>query len=160
MIMRDKYACYRDHSNPNWDWEYGPNVDTSVWTSWDMCLASVAQLIDDYTNKSNGQLIWFDSSDKVDWDIRSSFSGHDAAMDSDDKQLDKGESRYAVPVFDESDPPLLSDWIESLTDDNASGYVGRKREALHDGYEIMDARDDADERRRLVREQLLSGGLF
>jgi hypothetical protein len=155
MILHDRYAGYRDWTDPRWDWERAPYVDESKWTDWDYSLASVAQLIEDYTDKNNGQLYWIDASDKVSWELKSSYSGYDAAIDKDDKNLEPGESRYAVPVFDEDDPPTISEWIESL-EDETNHPPGYKNTGIRD-WEILDAKDDAEKRRAEIKEKLLRG---
>lgn len=155
MILRDKYAGYRETQSSTWVFEEGPKVDTTIWTDWDMTLASVAQIIDDYTNKQNGQLRFFDESDKVEWEVRSSYSGYDAAIDKDDKALEPGESRYAIPSYDEDNPPTIMEWLESL-EDESNHPPGYKNSGIHD-WTILDAKDEADKRRAEIKEKLLRG---
>lgn len=153
MILRDKYAGYRNYEDDNWEINESRPYMSSEWTDWDFALASVGQLIEDYTNKDNGQLYWIDSSDKVEWQVRSSYSGYDAAMDGESESLEPGESRYAVPVYDEDDPPTLTEWIESLGDENVHSFHKR---VGHAEWEILNARDDVEDRRREMMEKLKS----
>lgn len=119
-----------------------------------MALAAVCQIIEDYTNKDNGQLYWIDSSDKVTWDVKSSFSGYDAAIESarETHNFQPGESLYAMPVYDESAPPTLAEWVESVTQDSVRppGYLN----AGHDENSIIDAREEALFRRQEIEEML------
>lgn len=156
MILRDKYAGYRDWDYPMWDFECVQGIDASEWTPWDYVLASVAQLVDDYTNKHNGQLYWIDESEDVEWDIRHSYSGYDAALEREQKsrgELDPGESLYAVPIINENKPPQLMDWLKSLEEDRMPpGAQGG-----HDGNEILNAIDDRDAKRKALAEKLKRG---
>jgi hypothetical protein len=155
FILRDKYAGYRDYDNPHWDFERAPYVNPAEYTRWDYLLASVVQLLEDYTNPNNGQLRWFDESDKVEWDVKSSYSGYDAALDKDDKNLEPGESRYAVPLYDEDDPPTIYEWLEALENDenHPPGY----KNSGHQEWEILDAREEALNRRAEIAEKLRRG---
>jgi len=159
MILRDKYAGYRDYDDPLWQVENAHKFNPLEWTEWDMTLASVAQLIEDYTDKNNGQLYWVDASEKVQWEIRSSFSGYDAAIKAEEETHEflPGESLYAVPVIDEDDPPTFQEWIEGL--DNDSLHPPGYKNSGHLEWEILDARDEADRKRQEILEKLQKGKL-
>jgi len=116
----------------------------------------VLQLIEDYTDKSNGQLMWYDQSDEVEWEIRSIFSGSRAAEESDEADLEPGESRYAVPIFKEGKPrPTIHDWLKSLEEDEAHPHGSPN--AGHNEWDILDARDEKERRRKEMAEKLRSG---
>ena len=156
FILRDKYAGYRDYDNPRWDIERAPYVNASEYTEWDFLLASAAQILEDHTNPENGQLRWFDESDKVEWNVRSGYSGYNAALDRDEKnELEPGEYRYAVPEYDEDDPPTFWEWIDSLEEENnhPPGY----KNSGHQDYDILDAKEEADRRRAEIAEKLRRG---
>ena len=154
MILRDKYAGYRDYDDSLWDIERAPYVDHKAWTDWDYTLASVAQIIEDYTDKNNGQLYWVDASDKVEWEVKSSFSGYEAAVDAErnSRELEVGESLYAVPIIDEDDPPTFQEWIDAL--DNDTNHPPGYKNAGHSEWEILDAREEADQRRKDILAKL------
>lgn len=154
IILHDKYAGYRDYLDPLWEYERGPYVNTSEWTDWDITLATILQLVEDYTDKNTGQLYWIDQSDKVDWEVKSMFSGSQAALDREkDHELEPGETLYAVPVFrDDEDRPTISDWLKELEDDTAHPHGAPN--TGHEGLEVLDARDDAAARRKAVLEKL------
>jgi hypothetical protein len=153
-ILRDRYAGYRDWDDVLWENERAPYVDSDKWTSWDYVLASVAQLIEDYTDKNNGQLFWVDASDKVDWEVRSTFSGYDAAIKAEEETHDfqPGETLYAVPVINEDDPPTFQEWLEKLDSDtlHPPGY----KNSGHNEWEILDAREEADRKRQEILDKL------
>lgn len=154
MILHDKYAGYRDWDNPYWDVEKAPYVNPQEWTDWDFTLASVSQLIEDYTNKANGQLFWIDESPDVDWEVRSAFSGYDAAIDREKKErdsLDDGESIYAVPIFKGDERPTIHQWLKMLEDNSAMPHGAK---GGHQEWEIVDAISDRQDRRTALAEKL------
>jgi hypothetical protein len=155
MILRDKYAGYREYLSSTWVYEEAHLANTREYTDWDMTLASVAQIIEDYTNKQNGQIYFFDESDRVQWEVRSSFSGYDAALENDDKTLEPGESRYAIPIIDEDNPPTIWEWLDSL-EDHTNHPPGYKNNGLQD-WEILDAKEEAGKRRDEIKAKLLRG---
>lgn len=155
FVLRDKYAGYRDYDNPRWDIERAPYVNANEYTEWDFLLASVAQILEDHTNPNNGQLRWFDESDKVEWDVKSGYSGYDAALDRDERELEPGEYRYATPTYDEDDPPTFWEWIESL-EEETNHPPGYKNNGVQE-WEILDAKEEAEQRRAEIREKLLRG---
>lgn len=154
IILRDKYAGYRDYDDTFWQVQRAHEFNPNEWTEWDMALASVAQLIDDYTDKNNGQLYWVDASDKVQWEVRSSFSGYDAAVKAEEENHEflPGESLYAVPVIDENDPPTFQEWLEQL--DNDTLYPPGYKNAGHQEWEILDAREESDRKRQAIIDKL------
>lgn len=156
MILRDKYAGYRDWDYPLWDVFCARDVDPAEWTDWDFTLASVAELISDFTNGHNGQLYWVDESEDVEWEVRHSYSGYDAALDREQKsrgELDPGESLYAIPIINENKPPKLMDWLKSLEEDaRPPGAQGK-----HDGNDILNAIDDRDAKRKALADKLRRG---
>lgn len=119
MILHDPYALHRKW----WDREWKPEFGDDSWTDWDYILADVYQTIDDYTDKSTGQYMPFDQSGDVWWDVKSKFSGSEAAIDKAKESrgdLKPGESLYAVPVFDETKPkPTLESWAKELDEGKA-----------------------------------------
>lgn len=153
-ILRDKYAGYRDYGNPLWEYERGPYVNTSEWTTWDYALASTLQLIEDYTDKSTGQLYWYDQSDKVEWEVKSMFSGSQAALDREkDRDLEPGETLYAEPVFrNPEDRPTINEWLEDLANDTL--HPQGSPNTGHEGLEVLDARDIAAKRRAEILADL------
>lgn len=95
----------------------------NVWTDWDFALLRAYQIIQDYTNPENGQLLWVDQSPEVDWEITSVFSGHDEALERAHEKRDKlkpGEKLVATAQFRfPDDPPSMSKWLEDLENDTA-----------------------------------------
>lgn len=119
MILGDDYAGHRHWWNP--DWIPDPAL-INVWTEWDFALLRAYQIIEDYTDKATGQLVWIDQSPEVDWDVKSSFSGSRAAEDRymKDRELKPGETVYAVPsIRNPEDPPSMIKWLEDLENDRA-----------------------------------------
>lgn len=116
MLLHDPYALHRKW----WDWEWKPEIGDDAWTDWDYILAEVYQLIQDYTDRNTGQLLWYDQSGDVYWDVQSSFSGSAAAVELKQKNytLKPGESLYAVPVFGEVKPTLAS-WAKDMEEQKA-----------------------------------------
>jgi len=122
-ILQDPYALHRCYWRE--DWEPDPIADTQ-WTDWDFALDRAFQVIEDFTDSQNGQLIWWDQSPEVRWEVRKRFSGHDAAVErrrnelhESGKELDPGEDLYAVPVFDNPQkPPTMNSWFEMLEEEN------------------------------------------
>lgn len=157
MILRDKYAGYRDWDYPLWDSLCAQDVDYKSWTDWDYTLASMAKLIDDYTNKHNGQLYWVDESADVDWEIRHSYSGYDAAIEREQKErgeMDPGESIYAIPIFNEEKLPRITDWLKMLEDDAAMPHGAK---GGHFGNDILDAIDEREAKRKELADKLRRG---
>lgn len=120
MILGDDYAGHRHWWDPYW--KPDPAL-IQVWTDWDFALLRAYQIIEDYTLKTNGQLIWVDQSPEVDWDVESSFSGHDAALEIAHKnreELKPGETLIARPSFrNPEDPPSMTKWLEDMETGNA-----------------------------------------
>lgn len=122
-ILQDPYALHRRYWED--DWEPDPVGDTA-WTDWDFALDKAFQIIEDYTDAQNGQLIWWDQSPEVRWEVRTRSSGHDAAverkrrsMEEAGKEYEPGDSPYAVPVFDNPDnPPTMLSWLEMLEEED------------------------------------------
>lgn len=128
-------------------------MNTSEWTDWDITLASVLQLIEDYTDKNTGQLYWIDQSDKVEWEVKSMFSGSQAALDREkDRELEPGETLYAEPIFLGEERPTIHDWLKELEEDAAHPHGSPN--TGHEGLEVLDARDGAEKRRKAVLEKL------
>lgn len=159
IILRDKYAGYRDYDDVLWEVHNARYFNPAEWTEWDMALASVAQLIEDYTDRNSGQLYWIDASEKVQWEVRSTFSGYTAAVEAEQEthQFQPGESLYAVPVIDDDDPPTFNEWLEQMENDSTHppGY----KNAGHLEWEILDAREEADRKRKDILEKLKKGKL-
>lgn len=119
MILGDDYAGHRCWWRD--DWEENPAL-INVWTSWDFALLRAYQIIEDYTDKETGQLVWVDQSPEVDWDIRHSYSGSREAelRYMKDKELKPGENIYAVPsIRNPEDPPSMLKWLTDLENDQA-----------------------------------------
>lgn len=130
MILHDPYAMHRKW----WDREWKPTAGVDeAWTDWDFILAEVCQLINDYTDKSTGQWIPFDQSGDVHWDVRSTFSGSQEAIEKHRdgrKELKAGESLYATPVFDPKKPkPTLASWAADLAEGKSDLRPAEHREA-------------------------------
>lgn len=119
MILGDDFAGHRCWWDP--DWVEDPAL-INVWTDWDFALLRAYQIIEDYTDKETGQLVWIDQSPEVDWDVKSSFSGsieaEERAMKN--RELKPGERLYSVPVpRNPDDPPSMSKWLEDMENDTA-----------------------------------------
>lgn len=120
MILHDPYAMHRRW----WDMDWRPGPNDTDWVIEDYILADVYQIIEDFTDKSNGVFIPYDQSGDIHWDVHSSFSGYDEAIEKAQKsrkELKPGERLYAVPVFDDEDnKPTLESWAkdqeENITD--------------------------------------------
>lgn len=152
---------YRDYDDPYWEWETAPSIDASAWDEWDYILARVIQLIEDYTDKQTGQLYWVDQSEKVDWDVRSTFSASQAALDAEmktrgDAGLEPGENLYAVPVLrNQDEPPTLSEWLKELEEDALRPH-GSPNTGF-DENDIEDAREARARKKQEMLEKLKSG---
>lgn len=115
MILHDPYALNREWWNPDWV----PATEDRAWVGWDYALAGAYQVIEDFTDES-GQYIPYDASGEVDWEVKSKFSGSNAAIErarESRKELRPGESLYAVAVFrDPDNKPTLKSWAASVQD--------------------------------------------
>lgn len=153
LLLRDKYAGYRDRDDPYWQYTHAHEVNPLEWTEWDMVLATVSQLIEDYTDKTSGHLFWIDQSDKVEWEVRSIYSGSETviAQERKSRELEPGETLYAVPHYDSDNPPTLTDWLEAL--ENGAVPHGAPGPG-HTEQELTDAQEAADKRRAEIAEQL------
>lgn len=143
MLLHDPYAGHRKW----WDRDWVPDHTSKDWTDWDYVLADVFQVIEDFTNKSNGQYLPYDQSGKVRWKVESSFSGYDAAIEDHREKHDAkpGESFYAVPEFDDPEnKPTLSSWMRDMEEGKAD-----LRPDVH-----RDARPPTPEEMRLAMEAL------
>lgn len=114
MILHDPYALNRKW----WVRDWKPTVEDNAWVAWDYALAEAYQVIDDFTDKESGQYLPYDASGEVDWEVRSKFSGSNAAIEREResrKELKPGESLYAVAVFRNPDnKPTLKSWIADV----------------------------------------------
>jgi len=127
MILHDNYALHR-----KWwlrDWE--PVLGDTDWVFEDYFLADIFQVIEDYTNKNNGVWIPYDQSGDITWDVRSTISRYDAAIEKEKERrkdsMKPGESLYAVPLFDDEDnKPTLESWAK----DQEEGNTGRPSKAI------------------------------
>lgn len=127
MILHDPYALHRKW----WDWTWQPSIGDESWTDWDYFLSDALQIIEDYTDKDTGQLIWYDQSGDVHWDVGSTFSGSKEALEKEQErrgELKPGESLYAIPVFG-AKKPTLSDWIRDMEEDKADRRPSTARDA-------------------------------
>lgn len=150
---------YRDYDDAYWEFDNSRNVNPNEWTDWDIILAAILQLIEDYTDTSSGQLMWYDQSDEVDWELGSLFSGSQAALEADDSALEPGETRYAKPVFKEGKKkPTIHDWIKQLEEDSAHPHGSPNNG--HNTLDIMDARDEKERKRKELAEKLRNGDLI
>ena len=143
MLLHDPYAGNRKWWDHNWE----PDGNSRDWTDWDYVLADVFQVIEDFTDKSNGQYLPYDQSGEVHWDVKSKFSGHDEAIEKhrENHEAKPGESFYAVPVFDDPDnPPTLATWMQDIAEDKAD-----LRPDVH-----RDARPPTGDELRLAMEAL------
>lgn len=116
MILHDPYAL-----NRKWwleDWE--PQVIDREWTDWDYVLADTFRVIQDFTDQTTGQLMWYDQSGDVRWNVMSRFRGSEAALDAHRKTLKDGEGKpgedfYVVPEFnDPENKPTLESWLKDM----------------------------------------------
>lgn len=143
MLLHDPYAGHRKW----WDRNWKPDHTSKDWTDWDYVLADVFQVIEDFTNKSNGQYLPYDQSGKVRWVVKSSFSGHDEALEKyrESHEAKPGETFYAIPEFDDPDnPPTLASWMKDMEEDKA--------DLRPEGH--RDARPPTAEELRMAREAL------
>lgn len=134
MILHDPYA-----GNRKWwsDWLYRerwvPDGSSKDWTFWDFILADAFQVIEDFTDKESGQLIWYDQSGDVFWDVKKSTSGYLEAVEKaqgDDKDPKPGVRLYAVPTFrDPNDKPTLSSWLKDVSEEKADRRPAHVRDA-------------------------------
>jgi hypothetical protein len=127
MILHDAYALHRKW----WRHDWTPGVGDTDWTTWDYVLADVFQVIEDYTDPNSGQWMPYDQSADVFWDVGSSFSGAQAAIDRERErrkgELKPGESLYATPTFrDEKNKPTLASWFAELEEGKAGLPVNAK----------------------------------
>lgn len=60
-----------------------------------------------------------------------------------------------MPVYDEENPPTIQEWLESL-EEETNHPPGYKNNGLHE-WEILDAKDAADQRRAEILEKLKRG---
>jgi hypothetical protein len=94
----------------------------------------------------------YDASGEVDWEVKSKFSGSNAAIEREResrKELKPGESLYAVAVFrNPDDKPTLKSW---MADVEAGVDDGRPPEA-------EGARPPTGAELRALRDSLGSGG--
>lgn len=129
MILKDAYAGHRDPR----DWDWKPSPGDTDWTTWDFVLSDVYQVIEDYTNSANGQYRWIDESGDVYWDVHSSFSGYEEAIEKhreSRKELKPGESLYATPLFtDEENKPTFSSWIKGMQEGEGDRRPSRAKGA-------------------------------
>lgn len=147
MLLHDPYAGHRKW----WDWQWEPDAHSQDWTDWDYVLADVFQVIEDFTDSSNGQYLPYDQSGKVHWTVKSKFSGHDEAVEKwrENHEAKPGESFYAVPEFDDPEnPPTLATWIKDMEEDKADLRPEVRR----------DARPPTAEELRLAREAMKAQG--
>lgn len=120
MILHDAYAMHRKW----WKFDWVPGIGDESWTEWDFILADAYQVIDDFTDKSTGQYIPYDQSGEVHWDVKSQFSGSQAAIEraQTERELAAGETLYAVPTFDNPESkPTLSSWAKDMDEEKADG---------------------------------------
>lgn len=148
MIFHDPYAMHR----PYWhEWLWGepwkPDHTSRDWVEWDFILADVYQVIMDLTDPETGQLMIYDQSSEVYFDVKLRYSGAQEALENYRKnhpELPAGASPYVVPVFrDPDNKPTLEDWIKNLEEDKAD----RRPE------EHRDARPPTPEELRKIREE-------
>lgn len=146
---------YRDYDDETWEFLRAHEVNPSEWTDWDFTLAAVLQIIEDYTDKSSGQLMWYDQSDDVEWEVKSVYSGSQAALEADDRTLEPGESTYAIPIFKDGKKPTIHDWIKELESDSTHPHGSPN--TGHDEWDILDAREDKEKRRKELAAKLKNG---
>lgn len=116
MLLHDVYALHRNWWDPQWK----PGIGDTDWTTWDYALADAYQIIEDYTDSESGQWLPYDQSGDVYWDVKSRISGSLAAIRKaeENRELQPGESLYAVPVFrDDKDKPTLESWLKDVAEE-------------------------------------------
>jgi hypothetical protein len=119
MLFHDQYAMHRKPWN-EWLWgeEWVPDEFSKDWTDWDYILADVYQLVTDFTDPESGQIMWFDQSSEVYWDVRRKSSGYMEAVENSrkgDKELPPGVTLYAVPQFtNPENKPTMTSWLKDL----------------------------------------------
>lgn len=114
MILHDPYALHRKWWDPDWT----PGESSRDWTDWDYILADTYQLIDDFTDKESGQIMWFDQSGEVHWDVDTTTSGSLEAIERETGELKPGERRYAKPIFGDK-KPTMQQWIADMAEGKA-----------------------------------------
>lgn len=134
MIFHDPYAMHRAWWH-EWVWgeEWKPDDTSRDWVEWDFILADVYQAICDITDSETGQLMHFDQSPNVYWDIKLRHSGSQEALDKYRKanpDLPAGASPYAVPVFrDPENKPTVEQWLKDLEEGKADLRPEEHRDA-------------------------------
>lgn len=114
MILHDPYAVNRKW----WDPEWKPDATSRDWTFWDFVLADVFQVIQDYTEPETGQLMWYDQSAEVHWDVEPYESGSIAAI-REWREANKESALVPVliPAFrDPENRPTLMTWLKDKED--------------------------------------------
>ncbi len=159
VILRDAYALHRI-LEPHWH----PDRHATEWTDWDYALLSAYQLLDDYTDNRNGQLIWRDQDEYGEWLVESRYSYHDAAVEEaqnnrKEKRLDAGERLFARYEPDPEHPATLKSFFERLGKEEEFGPAGAAKvnagsvtedELLNVREQQLQKRKELAEKRRLL----------
>lgn len=111
FLFADFYFGFRDL------WSYEPDR-TPHYTEWDFLLVSAAKLVEDYTDSETGQLMAYEYSDRVDWDLEKRIKKSKAAIENrtsgKNYKAAPGESWIARPrAIDGEALPTIREWIES-----------------------------------------------
>lgn len=141
MILKDPYALHRRW----WDESWQPGLTSKDWTDWDYVLADVYQIIEDYTDDRSGQIMWFDQSGEVDWDVDKVSSGSLAAIEAAEEKnnLKAGERYYAKPTFrDPDNKPTMAQWLKDVGEGKADGRPSQHRNARPPTTEELAAIDN------------------
>lgn len=134
MLFHDQYAMHRKWWN-EWLWgePWVPDAMSKDWTDWDYILSDVYQIITDFTDPESGQIMWFDQSAEVYWDVKRKSSGYMEAVENarkGDKELPAGVTLYAVPEFMNPDnKPTMASWLKDLEEDKADRRPSEHRNA-------------------------------
>lgn len=134
MLFQDPYALHRKWWN---QWLRGvpwkPDDTSRDWVEWDYILADVFQVITDITDPNTGQLMHYDQSGEVYWDVKLSHSGSQEALDifrKNNPELPPGKSPYVVPTFrDPDNKPTVAQWLKDLEEEKADGRPDEHRDA-------------------------------
>lgn len=114
MLLHDPYALHRHWWDPQWK----PDETSRDWTAWDYVLADVFQIIQDFTDGETGQLMWYDQSGEVHWDVDFYESGSRQALAQwREHNKEDGLVPFPVPVFrDPDNKPTLTSWLKEKAD--------------------------------------------
>lgn len=152
MLFHDPYALHREWWH-EWLWgePWEPDETSRDWTEWDYILADVFQVIQDITDSESGQLMHYDQSPDVYWNVKLRHSGYLEAVENYRKknpELPPGVSPYAEPEFrDPDNKPTVAGWLRDLEEG-----VADRRPAEH-----RDARPPTPEELAALRKKFAEG---